>query len=65
MPPTRKKPSDRTRLINARRVISEAIATAARVKTDPSASRSTATRNSYKIKAEALDRVARVLAGKE
>ncbi len=43
----------------------DAIKAAAVITADPTKARSTATRTSYKIKAEALDRVLRVLAGKE
>jgi hypothetical protein len=57
-------PSPEKRVRDAKRIATRAIEEAAEVAADPTANRSTRTRLSYKIKAEALDRVARVLAGK-
>lgn len=53
------------RVKKARKIGLDAIKAAAVITADPTKARSTATRTSYKIKAEALDRVLRVLAGKE
>ena len=53
------------RVRKAKRVATAAINQAANEAADVTQSRSTRTRSSYKIKAEALDRVARILAGKE
>lgn len=57
-------PSDRTRVINAKKVANAAIAAADRLAKDPTSSRSTRTRAGYKTKADALDRVVEILAGK-
>lgn len=59
------RPTHEVRVRNAKRVATQAIATAAEVASDMRVNRSTRTRTSYKLKAEALDRVARILAGKE
>lgn len=66
MPPTvRKAPATpEVKLRNARRVATQAINNAAVVAADESVNRSTRTRSAYKIKADALDQVARILAGK-
>ena len=53
------------RVRKARKVANDAINEAAIIASDVAQNRSTRTRLSYKIKAEALDRVARILAGKE
>lgn len=49
----------------ARSVATKAINAAAIVASDPERNRSSRTRESYKIKADALDQVGRILSGKE
>lgn len=60
----RKTPAATTRIRNARAHISSATLHADRVASDPTRNRSTRTRQSYKIKAQALDRVAAILLGR-
>lgn len=62
--PTRKLPAPITRVKYARRIANQAINEAAIVASDLTINRSTRTRQAYKVKAEALDKVALVLAGK-
>lgn len=65
MPPaSRKLPSHEKRVREAKRVANQAINDAAIVVSDLTVNRSTRTRNAYKIKAKALDKVALILAGK-
>lgn len=52
------------RVKKAKKVATQAINEAAKAATQPGKSRSTATRTSYKIKADALDEVARILKGR-
>lgn len=59
------KPNAATAQRRAKKVANDAIARAEAVAADLSQNRSTRTRTSYKVKADALDRVARILAGKE
>ena len=59
-----KKSADQ-KISSARRVATQAINTAALVAADAHRNRSTRTRESYKIKAEALEKVGRILSGKE
>jgi ornithine carbamoyltransferase len=68
MPTTKKAPPIRTpddKVKKAKQVSTQAINKAAAVAADIARNRSTRTRSSYKIKADALDRVARILSGKE
>ncbi len=50
---------------SAKRVATQAINKAAIVAANPALTRSTRTRSSYKIRAEALDQVAQILSGKK
>lgn len=59
MPPTR---TIEARVRHAKSVATRAINKAATVAADPSKARSTRTRKSYQVKADALDDVARILA---
>jgi hypothetical protein len=66
MPPTtavKKTPEQINR--SARQVATKAINDAAELSADGTKNRSTRSRTAYKKKAEALDRVARILSGKE
>lgn len=63
-----KKPVSRTpdqKVTASKRVATQAINKAAIVASDQERNRSTRTRESYKIKADALDKVARILGDKE
>jgi hypothetical protein len=64
---TARKPpvSDATKVRRARQIASQAINEAAQQAADQSVNRSTRTRTAYKTQADALQRVARVLSGKE
>lgn len=59
------KPSPETRRRNALKVALTAIADAKQVQADTGVNRSTRTRTSYKVQAEALHRVVGILEGKE
>lgn len=66
MPKTPAEKSTPESLIRrARRVATTAINQAAQIAADEEVNRSTRTRAAFKLKAEALDQVARILAGKE
>ena len=62
---TVKAKSDVQKVRSARTVATQAIKRAAEVAVDLKKNRSSRTRESYKIKADALDRVGRILGGKE
>lgn len=64
MPPVAKVTPEK-KVRDAKRVATQAINKAAIVAADESVNRSTRSRASYKIKADALDEVARILAGKK
>jgi hypothetical protein len=57
--------SDASKVQRARRVAAAAVNEGAVIATDLRVNRSTRTRSAYKVKAEALDKVLRILAGKE
>lgn len=64
-PVAKKKASPEARRRNALKVATQAINDAALVQADTGVNRSTRTRAAYKVKADALEQVARILAGKE
>lgn len=59
------KPTAEQRIRKARTVSTQAVNKAAAVAADETLTRSTRTRKAYKVKADALDRVVLILAGKE
>lgn len=63
--PRQKMPSARTRVTHARRIALQAQVDATATQNGLGGSRSTRTRHAYKTKADALDRIVRILSGKE
>jgi hypothetical protein len=64
-PKRKPKPTPRARVTNARRVALAAQQEAKRLLADETQNRSTRTRASYKVQAEALDRVEAILDGRD
>jgi hypothetical protein len=61
---TPRLPSHQARVREAKRIANNAISAATLIATDDTVNRSTRTRAAYKVKAQALDQVVRVLEGK-